>query len=125
MRLILFVHRIPFLSELFQDCLHVNCIPEHDHIDDESECAELVFLPFAIALPQLAPFTAENDARNTVPTFTPIELCKGASAHVFVVDEAQRMQGFVDAPEFGDALRQSSRVITDLQGAHDAGGWHP
>jgi hypothetical protein len=35
------------------------------------------------------------------------------------------MQGFVDAPEFGDGLRQSSRVITDLQGAHDASGWYP
>jgi hypothetical protein len=64
-------------------------------------------------------------ASDIVPTVTPIELCKRASAHFFVVDEAQRMQGFVDAPEFGDALRQSSRVITDLQGAHDAGGRHP
>jgi hypothetical protein len=62
---------------------------------------------------------------TTVPTFTPIELCKRAPAHVFVVDEVKGMQGFVDAPEFGDALRQSSRVLTDLQGAHDAGGRHP
>jgi hypothetical protein len=48
----------------------------------------LIFLPFAVALPQFAPFTAENDACNTVPTYTPIELCKRAPAHVFVVDEA-------------------------------------
>jgi hypothetical protein len=74
-------------------------------IDDEPERAELIFLPFAIALPQFAPLTAENDARNTVATFAPIELCKRCPAHVFVVDEAQRMQGFVDATEFGDALR--------------------
>jgi hypothetical protein len=64
-------------------------------IDDEPERAELIFLPFAITLPQFAPFTAENDARNTVPTFTPIELCKRAPTYVFVVDEAQRIQGFV------------------------------
>jgi hypothetical protein len=49
--------------------------------DDESERAELIFLSFAIALPRFAPSTAENDACNTVPTFTPIELCKRAPAH--------------------------------------------
>jgi hypothetical protein len=32
------------------------------------------------------------------------------------------MKGFVDAPEFDDALRQSSQVITDPLGAHDTGG---
>ena len=89
---------------MLEDCLHVNCIPEHDHIDDEPERAELIFLLFAIALPQFAPFTAENDARDTVPTFSPFELCKRAPADIFVVDEAQRMQGFVDAPEFGDLV---------------------
>ena len=35
------------------------------------------------------------------------------------------MKGFVDAPEFDDALRQSSQVITDPLGAHDTGGRHP
>jgi hypothetical protein len=29
----------------------------------------LIFLPFAVAPPQFAPFTAENDARDAVPTF--------------------------------------------------------
>jgi hypothetical protein len=57
---------------LLQDCLDVNGIPEHDHIDDEPERAELIFLPFAIALAQFTPFTAENDARDAVPTFSPI-----------------------------------------------------
>jgi hypothetical protein len=32
----------------------------------EPERAALIFLPFAIALPQFAPFTPENDARNTL-----------------------------------------------------------
>jgi hypothetical protein len=36
----------------------------------------LIFLPFAVALTKLTPFTAENDARNAVPTFSPIELCQ-------------------------------------------------
>jgi len=38
--------------------------PRYDHIDDETERAELIFLPFAITLPQFAPFTAENDAQH-------------------------------------------------------------
>ena len=73
-------------SEPAQNCLHVDRIPEHDHIDDKPECAELIFLPFAVALTKLTPFTAENDARNAVPTFSPIELCQRSPAHVSVVD---------------------------------------
>ena len=71
-RLILFVHRIPFLPELLQDCLDVNCIPEHDHIDDQPERTELIFLSFAVALPQFAPFRVlgingtESCLRNSV-----------------------------------------------------------
>jgi hypothetical protein len=106
---------------LFQDCLHINGIPKHDHVDDESKNAELIFLTLAVALPQFAPFTAENDARDAVATFSAVELRQRAPAHVFVIDVAKRMQGFVNAPEFSDGLRQSSRVVTHLQGTHDAG----
>jgi hypothetical protein len=34
------------------------------------ERADLIFLPFAVGLAQSAPFTAENDARDAVPTFS-------------------------------------------------------
>ena len=74
MRLILFLNWIPFLSELLQDRLRVNGIPENNHIDDEPKRAELIFLSFAVPLAQFAPFTAEDDACDAVPTFSPIEL---------------------------------------------------
>jgi hypothetical protein len=74
--LVFFVYRISLLSELAQNCLHIDRIPEHDHIDDKPERAELIFLPFAVALTKLTSFTAENDARNAVPTFSPFELCQ-------------------------------------------------
>ena len=75
----------------------------------------------AVASAQFAPFTTENDARNTVPTFDPIELRQGSLAHVLVVDVAQPIEGFVNAPEFRDALRQSSGIVAHLKGSHDTG----
>jgi lysine/ornithine N-monooxygenase len=84
----------------------------------------LIFLPFALALPQFTPFTAEHHARNAVSTFTAIELGQRAPAHVFVVNITQRMHGFVDAVKFSDSLCQSSRVVAHLQGTHDASGRH-
>src|SRR5260370_40210523 len=73
---ITFVHRIPFLPELLQDCLDVNCIPEPDHIDDQPERTELIFLSFAVTLPQFAPFTAENDVESA-----PGHGCHGAKGN--------------------------------------------
>jgi hypothetical protein len=33
---------------LLQDRLHINRIPEHNHVDDQPERTELIFLSFAV-----------------------------------------------------------------------------
>lgn len=37
-------------------------VPQHDHIDDRSLRAEVILLPFTIALPQFATLTMEESA---------------------------------------------------------------
>jgi hypothetical protein len=111
-RLILFVHRIPFLPELLQDCLDVNCVPEHDHIDDQPERTELIFLSFVVALPQFAPFAAENDARDAVPTFSPIELCQRVSrASLLGADPGPEILGKSTAQQFRAFIEDMHQVL--------------
>jgi hypothetical protein len=70
---------------------YINRVPERDHVDDEPERAELIFLTLAVTLPQFAPFAAGNDALDAVSTFGAIELRQRDPVHVFVVDIAKRM----------------------------------
>jgi hypothetical protein len=39
-----------FSSKLLQGCIDIERVPEHDNVDDEPECSELVLLPLPIAL---------------------------------------------------------------------------
>jgi hypothetical protein len=52
----------------------IDRIPQHNHIDHESQRAQLILLPFPVALAQLAALTMENYTGETVPPFTAIEL---------------------------------------------------
>ena len=42
--------------------VHIDRVPEHDDVDHQTEGAELVFLAFAIALPQLSALAMEHHA---------------------------------------------------------------
>jgi hypothetical protein len=44
---------------------HIHRVPQNNHVDDESQRAQLVFLAFAIALTQLAAPPVEDHTRDT------------------------------------------------------------
>ncbi len=46
------------------------------------------------------------------------------SEHAPVVDEVQGVDGLVDAANLGNRLRHASWPLVDLEGRHDAHGWH-
>ena len=113
---------VALASKLSQDRVRVQRVPQDDHVDDQTEGAELIFLAFAIPLVQLAALAVENVAGQAVPAFAEIELLQGTAPAVLVVDKSQRVDGLVDAADLGDGLRQRGWTIIDLQGSHDAHG---
>jgi hypothetical protein len=54
---------------MFQSPIEVDCVPKNDHINNESECSELVFLTLAIALPKLSSLSMESHSGNSVAPF--------------------------------------------------------
>src|SRR3982750_4009684 len=42
-------------SQLCERGIHINRVPQHDHVDDKPECSELILLALAVALAQLPP----------------------------------------------------------------------
>ena len=51
---VLIPDEVSLLAELVERGIHIDGVPEHDYVDDQSQGAEPVFLPLTIALPQLA-----------------------------------------------------------------------
>jgi hypothetical protein len=73
-------------------------------LSTSAQGAELIFLPFAVALAQLATLTVEDHARQAVAALAAIELGERRPALLFVVNGGQDVQGLFDATEFGDGL---------------------
>ena len=71
---VLVSHLEALSSQLSEPGFDVNGVPENDHVDDESEGSELVFLPFAIAVAQFTASLIEDCPAQAVPAFSPIEL---------------------------------------------------
>ena len=111
--------------QLVQCGLHVAGVPQYDHVEHQAERTELVFLPLAVVLPQLASLAVEDGAGDAVPPLATVELSQRAPALGFVIDVGQRVQRLVDAAELGDGLGQPGRALADLERAHDAGGRNP
>jgi len=72
--LVLGPHQKRLAAQLRKYRVHVQGVPQHDHVHDQSECAQLVFLPFTVALEQFAPLAVENLARQAVAAFAEVEL---------------------------------------------------
>ena len=46
---------VAFGAELIECSVHIDGVPENHEVDDDAECAELIFLPFAVSLPEFRP----------------------------------------------------------------------
>ena len=75
--------------KLSQSGIHINRVPKHDDVDDQSQGAELVFLALAITLPQLAVLAVEGGPRQHVPRLAAIELNQNPAAISLIVEEIQ------------------------------------
>ena len=72
--------------QLIQGGLEVDGIPQHDNIEHQAECAQLIFLTFPVMLAQLAAFAMEHRAGDAMAAFTAVELNQRTPALGFVVD---------------------------------------
>jgi hypothetical protein len=61
-------------AQLVEGSLHIDCVPQDDHVNNEAQRTELILLSLPIALTQFAPLTVEDSATQTVSSLTSVEL---------------------------------------------------
>ena len=57
-----------------EDRLHVDGIPQDDHVKDEAQRPELILLTLPVALTQFAALAVEDGASQAVPALPSVEL---------------------------------------------------
>lgn len=60
-------------AQLVEGCVLVSAVPQDNGVDDEPEGSELVFLPFAVPLPQLPSWAVEDRAGEGVAALGAVE----------------------------------------------------
>ena len=75
--------------EPLERCVHVDGVPQHHDVDDEAKGAELVLLPLAVALPELAAPAVEDGSGEPMASLVAVELDQDAAAVGLVVDVAR------------------------------------
>ena len=86
-------------GEAVQCGLHVYGVPKHDHIDDQPQGAQLIFLALPVGLAEFAAVPVEHGTRQAVPGLTPVQLNKRCPAFGLIVSKFQGMQSFFDPAE--------------------------
>ena len=108
--------------DLAKGFLHVDGVPIGDGVQGEAKGSELLFLPLTKRASDFATLAVMDPPPETVAQFLAIELDENAPTEGGIVDIAQNVDGFYDAPEFGQGASESCRAIFDLQRTHDPGG---
>src|ERR671925_1844916 len=90
------MHWIAFGFELPEGRIHIDRVPQDNHVHDQSQGPELIFLPFAVALAQLPSPTMENRAGQLVPVLMAVELEEHAAPDSFLINIGLDMQGLLD-----------------------------
>ena len=60
----------------------------------------MVFLPFAVSLPEFASLAMEDDVGELMASLSTVKLNQDAPAVLFVVDVAQQIESLDEAAEF-------------------------
>ena len=79
-------HARPIIFQLFESCLHVDCVPEHHHIYDEAQAAKLVFLTLSVRVTDFSATAVERCSCQAMSAFSAVELRKNSTAIRFIVD---------------------------------------
>ena len=101
--------------------VHIDGVPENHEVDDDAECAELVFQPFAVYLPEFASFPMEDDAGELMAFLAPVELNQDATKVLFIVDVAQQIKSLHKAAEFLQCPRQPGWPVVGLKSSRKSG----
>lgn len=119
---------------MIQGRLHVEGVPEHNGIGDETKRAKRVFLAFTVSLADLAALAVADGAGLLVAAFTAIKLRQNPTSIAVIIDKIQPIDGSVDPPLLDDGLGEAGGPLTfhkrsdqlgclhgaKLQGARDA-----
>ena len=103
---------VPLGPELIERHIHVNGVPEHDEVDDESERTKLVLLSLAIALAQFSTLAMKEDAGELMASFAPIELDEDASSIAVVVDKPQQVKYTHSNPRIDPKSPDTGRPVS-------------
>jgi hypothetical protein len=60
---------VAFGHEVAENGVHIDRVPEHDEIDHESECPQLVFLALAVTLSQFSTLSMKDGPGELVAAF--------------------------------------------------------
>lgn len=108
---------VAFRAEVIECGVHIDCVPQNYEVDDDAECAELVFLPFAVSLSEFASLSMEDDAGELMASLATVELNQNAPTVLFVVDVAQQIESLDEAAEFLKPPRQPGWPVVGLKGS--------
>jgi hypothetical protein len=97
-------------------------VPEHERVEREAERAELVFLPVAVGLAQLALVAVEDDPGDGVSAFVAVEPDAGLAAQLLAVDPGEQVQSLGDPAELGDRAPEAAGASAALEDAQQLGG---
>ena len=103
-------------TQLRQGRLHVGGVPQHDHVEHEPECAQLILLPLAIALPQFATSGMEDRSGDRMTALAPVELGYAGVQ----VDPRYRWRNDTLIQRFGitpDEERQLATIVSRVEAA--------
>ena len=107
---VLVVDLVAIGAEMLDGPLGVDRVVEDDAVDDESERAELLFLPVPVWLAKLALVAVEYVAAEVVAAFAAVELADDRPAVERVVAVVQAVHGFGDAADLRDRLAEGRQV---------------
>ena len=108
-------HLVALGAEPIERGVHVDRVPQHHEVDHDAERAEMVYLPFAVALAQLAALALGGDQGKLVAAFAAIELDQNAPAIALVVDEPQEVERLHQPPELLERVGELGRTIVGLK----------
>jgi hypothetical protein len=102
----------PLPAQALDDGVEVTGIPQHDGVEDQAEGGELIFLAFAIGLPDLAAVAVADLAGEAVAGFLHGELPvhPPLAAAVNGVDEREQVQGLGDPAVLNERLPERGGV---------------
>ncbi len=103
------------VRQLFESRCHVEGIPQHDGIDDQPQCSELVLLAFAVTLPEFATLAMKNRTCNAMAAFAAVELRQDAPSIVLIIYVGQHVKGFRDTSQGREGARQRGGTLASEQ----------